>query len=171
MTPISRALQPIRGHKGPTLARGRQVSACAWWRRPAAPVRSSAGRGVRSYRPRRPWTRRRIRYLSPGRPPTEATTRLWFLGAWRSAACHRRSLPRSTAELKRWSVQGSRLPQIACGRSRWRLLQSRHPGLHGSTHCGYCVHGSHLLPMGWGAPTLHSATPGRSRQRACPPEP
>ena len=33
------------------------------------------------------------------------------------------------------------------GRSRWRLPQSRDRGLQGSTHCGYCVHGSHLLPM------------------------
>jgi hypothetical protein len=32
-------------------------------------------------------------------------------------------------------------------RSRWRLPQSRDRGLQGSTHCGYCVHGSHLLPM------------------------
>jgi hypothetical protein len=32
------------------------------------------------------------------------------------------------------------------GRSRWRLTQSRDRGLRGSTHCGYCVHGSHLLP-------------------------
>jgi len=33
------------------------------------------------------------------------------------------------------------------GRSRWRLPQSRDRGLQGSTHYGYCVHGSHLLPM------------------------
>ena len=33
------------------------------------------------------------------------------------------------------------------GRSRWRLPQSRDRGRQGSTHCGYCVHGSHLLPM------------------------
>src|SRR5580700_9909899 len=33
------------------------------------------------------------------------------------------------------------------GRSRWRLPQSRNPALRGSTHYGYCVHGSHLLPM------------------------
>src|ERR1700691_485562 len=32
-------------------------------------------------------------------------------------------------------------------RSRWRLPQSRDRGLQGSTHCGYCGHGSHLLPM------------------------
>jgi hypothetical protein len=33
------------------------------------------------------------------------------------------------------------------GRSRWRLPQSRDRGLQRSTHCGYCVHGTHLLPM------------------------
>ena len=33
----------------------------------------------------------------------------------------------------------------AWGRSRWRLPQSRDRGLQGSTHCGNCVHGSHLL--------------------------
>src|SRR3954462_14181708 len=33
------------------------------------------------------------------------------------------------------------------GPSGWRLLQSRDRELQGSTHCGYCVHGSHLLPM------------------------
>src|SRR5579863_8615157 len=31
--------------------------------------------------------------------------------------------------------------------SRWRLPQSRDRALQGSTHYGYCVHGSHLLPM------------------------
>jgi hypothetical protein len=33
------------------------------------------------------------------------------------------------------------------GRSPLRLPQSRDPALQGSTHYGYCVHGSHLLPM------------------------
>src|ERR1700693_878584 len=37
--------------------------------------------------------------------------------------------------------------ELPLGRSRWRLPQSRDRGLQGSTHCGYCVHGSHLLPM------------------------
>src|ERR1035438_1617957 len=37
--------------------------------------------------------------------------------------------------------------ELPVGRSRWRLPQSRDLGLQGSTHCGYCVHGSHLLPM------------------------
>jgi hypothetical protein len=37
--------------------------------------------------------------------------------------------------------------ELPVGRSRWRLSQSRDRGLQGSTHCGYCVHGSHLLPM------------------------
>ena len=37
--------------------------------------------------------------------------------------------------------------QLPGGRSRWRLPQSRDHALQGSTHCGYCVHGSHLLPM------------------------
>ncbi len=36
--------------------------------------------------------------------------------------------------------------ELPVGRSRWRLPQSRDRGLHGNTHCGYCVHGSHLLP-------------------------
>jgi hypothetical protein len=34
---------------------------------------------------------------------------------------------------------------LPVGRSQWRLPQSRDRGLRGSTHCGYCVHGSHLL--------------------------
>ena len=33
------------------------------------------------------------------------------------------------------------------GRSQLRLPQSRDHALRGSTHYGYCVHGSHLLPM------------------------
>src|SRR3954467_8613009 len=37
--------------------------------------------------------------------------------------------------------------ELPGGRSRWRLPQSRDRGLQGSTHCGYCVHGSHLLSM------------------------
>ena len=37
--------------------------------------------------------------------------------------------------------------ELPGGRSRWRLPQSRDRGLQGSTHCGYRVHGSHLLPM------------------------
>ena len=36
---------------------------------------------------------------------------------------------------------------LPVGRSRWRLPQSRDRALQGSTHYGYCVHGSHLLPM------------------------
>ena len=37
------------------------------------------------------------------------------------------------------------LPPV--GRSQLRLPQSRDRALRGSTHYGYCVHGSHLLPM------------------------
>jgi len=36
---------------------------------------------------------------------------------------------------------------LPSGRSRLRLPQSRDRALQGSTHYGYCVHGSHLLPM------------------------
>ena len=42
-----------------------------------------------------------------------------------------------------WESPFAKLPG---GRSRWRLPQSRDRGRQGSTHCGYCVHGSHLLP-------------------------
>lgn len=37
--------------------------------------------------------------------------------------------------------------ELPGGRSQLRLPQSRDRGLQGSTHCGYCVHGSHLLPI------------------------
>jgi hypothetical protein len=37
--------------------------------------------------------------------------------------------------------------ELPGGRSRRRLPQSRDRGLQRSTHCGYCVHGTHLLPM------------------------
>src|SRR6476661_5647726 len=36
---------------------------------------------------------------------------------------------------------------LPAGRSQSRLPQSRDRVLQGSTHYGYCVHGSHLLPM------------------------
>src|SRR5580704_7909630 len=36
---------------------------------------------------------------------------------------------------------------LPVGRSRWRLPQSRDRARRGSTHYGYCAHGSHLLPM------------------------
>src|ERR1700733_8611669 len=36
---------------------------------------------------------------------------------------------------------------LPAGRSRLRLPQSRDPALQGSTHYGYCAHGSHLPPM------------------------
>ena len=36
---------------------------------------------------------------------------------------------------------------LPVGRSQLRLPQSRDRALQGSTHYGYCVHGSHLLPM------------------------
>src|SRR5580692_5603614 len=36
---------------------------------------------------------------------------------------------------------------LPAGRSRLRLPQSRDPAQQGSTHYGYCVHGSHLPPM------------------------
>src|SRR6185437_6254756 len=34
--------------------------------------------------------------------------------------------------------------ELPVRRSRWRLPQSRDRGLQGSTHCRFCVHGSHL---------------------------
>jgi hypothetical protein len=37
--------------------------------------------------------------------------------------------------------------ELPVGRSRWRLPQSRDRELQGSTHCGYCVRGTHLLPI------------------------
>jgi hypothetical protein len=37
--------------------------------------------------------------------------------------------------------------ELPGGRSRWRLAQSRDRGRRGSTHCGHCEHGSHLLPI------------------------
>src|SRR3954451_10783074 len=37
--------------------------------------------------------------------------------------------------------------ELPGGRSRWRLPQSRDRGLQGSTRCGYCVHGTPLLPI------------------------
>ena len=53
--------------------------------------------------------------------------------------------------------------ELPVGRSQWRLPQSRDRGLQGSAHCGYCVHGSHLLP------TDHdrqdASTPARVRNR------
>lgn len=49
--------------------------------------------------------------------------------------------------------------------SRRRLPQSRDRGLRGSTHCGYCVHGSHLLPMVTIAETVARPRCGRQRQR------
>jgi hypothetical protein len=44
-------------------------------------------------------------------------------------------------------VMGVAFRELPVGRSHWRLPQSRDRGLRGSTHCGYCVHGSHLLPI------------------------
>src|SRR5829696_6876511 len=52
--------------------------------------------------------------------------------------------------------------ELPGGRSRWRLPQSRDRGLKGSTHCGFCVHGSHLLPTATIAKTL------AHRQYECP---
>ena len=43
--------------------------------------------------------------------------------------------------------KGVAFRELPGGRSRWRLPQSRDRGLQRSTHCGYCVHGTHLLPM------------------------
>ncbi len=46
--------------------------------------------------------------------------------------------------------------ELPVGRSRWRLPQSRDRELQGSTHCGYCVHGTHLLSIDhdhWNAST------------------
>jgi hypothetical protein len=37
--------------------------------------------------------------------------------------------------------------ELPFGRSQLRLPQSRDRALEGSTHSGYCVHGSHLLPI------------------------
>src|SRR6188474_1239668 len=38
--------------------------------------------------------------------------------------------------------------ELPVWRSRWRLLQSHDRAWRGSTHCGYCVHGTHLLACG-----------------------
>ena len=52
-------------------------------------------------------------------------------------------------------------------RSQWRLAQSRDRGLQGSTQCGYCVHGSHLLPTGHDRQDLNtSAARVRNRHHA-----
>jgi hypothetical protein len=48
---------------------------------------------------------------------------------------------------------------VRVGRSRWRLRQSLHPALQGSTQCGYCVHGSHLLPMDYDFRKVSARTP------------
>ena len=53
--------------------------------------------------------------------------------------------------------------ELPGGRSRWRLTQSRDRGLQGSTQCGYCVHGSHLLPTGHDH--LDASTTGALRSR------
>jgi hypothetical protein len=45
------------------------------------------------------------------------------------------------------AFMGVAFRELLGGRSRWRLPQSRDRALQGSTHCGHCVHGSHLLPM------------------------
>ena len=37
--------------------------------------------------------------------------------------------------------------ELPGGRSRWRLPQSLDRAQQRSTHCGYCVHGAHLLPI------------------------
>ncbi len=37
--------------------------------------------------------------------------------------------------------------ELPGGRSRWRLPKSRDRALQRSTHCGYCLHGIHLLPI------------------------
>src|SRR5215472_2845622 len=44
-------------------------------------------------------------------------------------------------------VMGVAFRELPVGRSRLRLPQSRDRALRGSAHYGYCVHGSHLLPM------------------------
>src|SRR6476661_8036752 len=44
-------------------------------------------------------------------------------------------------------LMGVAFRELPGGRSQLRLPQSRDRGLQGSTHCGYCVHGSHLLPI------------------------
>ena len=41
---------------------------------------------------------------------------------------------------------GAAFRDVPGGRSRSRLPQSRDRGRRGSTRCGYCVHGAHLLP-------------------------
>ena len=70
-------------------------------------------------------------------------------GPWRS---RHRDATGAVVELMRGVEEGVVFMGVAfrglpVGRSQWRLPQSRDRGLQGSTHCGYCVHGSHLLPM------------------------
>jgi hypothetical protein len=43
------------------------------------------------------------------------------------------------------AFMGVALRELPLWRSRWRLAESRDRVLRGSTHFGYCVHGSHLL--------------------------
>lgn len=49
--------------------------------------------------------------------------------------------------------------ELPGGRSQLRLPQSRDRGLQGSTHCGYCVHGSHLLPIDHDHDHRNASTP------------
>ena len=79
-----------------------------------------------------------ISHAFPADPPP------WRTNARSPAAC--------AGEVKRRDEEGVVFKRVAfrelrVGRSRWRLRQSRHPGLIGSTHCGHSVHGSHLLSM------------------------
>ena len=56
--------------------------------------------------------------------------------------------------------------ELPGGRSRWRLPQSRDRGPQRSTHCGYCVHGTHLQPWITIAKTLARRRRVRSRHHA-----
>src|SRR4029453_11344796 len=53
--------------------------------------------------------------------------------------------------------------ELPGGRSPGGLTQPRDRGLRGSTQCGYCVHGSHLLPTGHDH--LDASTTGALRSR------
>jgi hypothetical protein len=80
-----------------------------------------------------------------GHPPCGVGLRLILVGP-------RPAMPEVVVEVKCRVEEGVVFMGVAfrelpVGRSRWRLPQSRDRGLQGSTHCGYCVHGSHLLPM------------------------
>src|SRR5579863_7054509 len=93
----------------------------------------------------RPAMRPSSHALPAAPPPARTKARLFELPACLVAS-------EVVVELKRGGEEGVVFTGVAfrelpVGRSRWRLPQSRDRALQGSTHYGYCVHGSHLLPM------------------------